>query len=206
MQALQFHNQAFNGQLFELIFFPAYMVIAGENEMIYKMLDETCNQTYVTAANDTYTQNDCPDYVGKKVALFFFTIYILLLVTLAINLLIAIFNNTYDEVNKDAKRIWASQRYKELIDEYIDRPILPPPFHLLSFIFNGFIGLIEYIQNRNRKTHPSSEQVKSNFFSQLLKQSNQKYSKIRNYSEREELIEWYENMAQEFFCQYSENW
>jgi hypothetical protein len=116
-----------------------------------------------------------------------------------------ILSNTYDEVNKDAKRIWASQRYKELIDEYIDRPILPPPFHLLSFILNGFIGLIERIKNRNRKTHPSSEPVQSNFFSKLFKPSKQKYSK-KNDGEREELIEWYENMAQEFFCQYSEKW
>ena len=107
-------------------------------------------------------------------------------------------------MNKDAKRIWASQRYKELIDEYIDRPILPPPLHLLSFIFNGFIALIEFI--KNRKTHPSSEQVKPNFFSKLLKPSKQKYSQIKNDSDRKELIEWYENMAQEFFCQYSENW
>ena len=118
-------------------------------------------------------------------------------------------------MNKDAKRIWASQRYKELIEEYIERSILPPPFHLLSFILNSFLGLIECIQiKKDRRTHPiknnqnstNSVEPKTSFCKKLITPLKQKYSKIENNTEKEELVDWYENMAQEFFCQYTEKW
>ena len=115
-------------------------------------------------------------------------------------------------MNKDAKRIWASQRYKVLIDEYIDRSILPPPFHLLSFILNSFLRLIESIQNqkRGRKTDPqndtSYEESKTSFCKKLITPLKQKYSKIEKDIDRKQLVDWYENMAQEFFCQHLEKW
>ena len=72
------------------------------------MYPDTCLEN---PENDTYTQDDCPDYVGKKVketgfkekktsvksilllqiSLAFYAIYIIVLVILAVNLMIAIF-------------------------------------------------------------------------------------------------------------------
>ena len=51
------------------------------------MIDTVCD----SPTNDTYTQNDCPDYNGRKVALVIYTTYLMFLLILAINLLIAIF-------------------------------------------------------------------------------------------------------------------
>lgn len=105
-------------------------------------------------------------------------------------------------MNKVAKKIWASQRYKQLIDEYIDRPILPPPFILLTFVYKIILKCIELVYNRYKRNHQPNS-TKSTCI-KLIFDTKPKYKKIT--TDREELIDWYENMAQEFFCQYTEKW
>ncbi|XP_053482029.1 transient receptor potential cation channel subfamily M member 2 [Ictalurus furcatus] len=61
-------------------------------------------------------------------------IYLLFANILLLNLLIAIFNYTFQEVQDNTDIIWKFQRY-ELIKEYHSRPSLPPPFILLSHIY-----------------------------------------------------------------------
>ena len=39
IQALMYHNQKLNGELFETVFFTAYLVVAGENSIVSTMLD-----------------------------------------------------------------------------------------------------------------------------------------------------------------------
>ncbi|XP_069388931.1 transient receptor potential cation channel subfamily M member 2 isoform X2 [Paralichthys olivaceus] len=64
-------------------------------------------------------------------------IYLLFANILLLNLLIAIFNFTFQQVQDNTDRIWKFQRY-ELIKEYHSRPAAPPPFiifgHLYLFI------------------------------------------------------------------------
>uniref|UniRef100_UPI0037E9964E transient receptor potential cation channel subfamily M member 2 n=1 Tax=Semicossyphus pulcher TaxID=241346 RepID=UPI0037E9964E len=64
-------------------------------------------------------------------------VYLLFANILLLNLLIAIFNFTFQEVQDNTDRIWKFQRY-ELIKEYHSRPAAPPPFiifiHLYLFI------------------------------------------------------------------------
>ncbi|XP_066542051.1 transient receptor potential cation channel subfamily M member 2-like isoform X2 [Hoplias malabaricus] len=61
-------------------------------------------------------------------------IYLLFANILLLNLLIAIFNYTFTEVQDNTDKIWKFQR-NELIREYHSRPSLPPPFILLSHIY-----------------------------------------------------------------------
>uniref|UniRef100_A0A6Q2WPK8 Transient receptor potential cation channel subfamily M member 2 n=1 Tax=Esox lucius TaxID=8010 RepID=A0A6Q2WPK8_ESOLU len=61
-------------------------------------------------------------------------VYLLFANILLLNLLIAIFNYTFQEVQDNTDNIWKFQRY-ELIKEYYSRPALPPPFILLSHIY-----------------------------------------------------------------------
>ncbi|TSK92937.1 Transient receptor potential cation channel subfamily M member 2 [Bagarius yarrelli] len=61
-------------------------------------------------------------------------VYLLFANILLLNLLIAIFNYTFEEVQGNTDIIWKFQRY-ELIKEYHSRPSLPPPFILLSHIY-----------------------------------------------------------------------
>ncbi|KAK6315529.1 hypothetical protein J4Q44_G00150580 [Coregonus suidteri] len=61
-------------------------------------------------------------------------VYLLFANILLLNLLIAIFNYTFQEVQDNTDTIWKFQRY-ELIKEYHSRPAAPPPLILLSHIF-----------------------------------------------------------------------
>ncbi|XP_037644765.1 transient receptor potential cation channel subfamily M member 2 [Sebastes umbrosus] len=61
-------------------------------------------------------------------------IYLLFANILLLNLLIAIFNFTFQEVQDNTDRIWKFQRY-ELIKEYHSRPTAPPPFIIFSHLY-----------------------------------------------------------------------
>ncbi|XP_053732121.1 LOW QUALITY PROTEIN: transient receptor potential cation channel subfamily M member 2-like [Synchiropus splendidus] len=68
-------------------------------------------------------------------------VYLLFANILLLNLLIAIFNFTFQEVQDNTDRIWKFQRY-ELIKEYHSRPAAPPPFIILSHIYLFIRGVI----------------------------------------------------------------
>ncbi|XP_072541667.1 transient receptor potential cation channel subfamily M member 2 [Salminus brasiliensis] len=94
-------------------------------------------------------------------------VYLLFANILLLNLLIAIFNYTFTEVQDNTDIIWKFQRY-ELIKEYHSRPALPPPFILLSHLYL----LITHV---------------------FLQRSSQKHRQFRqelSQSEEEELLSW----------------
>ncbi|XP_061081535.1 transient receptor potential cation channel subfamily M member 2-like isoform X1 [Conger conger] len=61
-------------------------------------------------------------------------VYLLFAHILLLNLLIAIFNYTFQEVQDNTDRIWKFQRYG-MIKEYHSRPTPPPPFIFLSHVY-----------------------------------------------------------------------
>ncbi|XP_067459474.1 transient receptor potential cation channel subfamily M member 2-like isoform X1 [Thunnus thynnus] len=61
-------------------------------------------------------------------------VYLLFANILLLNLLIAIFNFTFQEVQDNTDKIWKFQRY-ELIKEYHSRPAAPPPFIIFSHLY-----------------------------------------------------------------------
>nr|XP_047126615.1 transient receptor potential cation channel subfamily M member 3 [Hydra vulgaris] len=60
--------------------------------------------------------------------------YLLVANVLLLNLLIAIFNNTFEEVQANADTIWKFERFN-LVLEYANRPPLIPPFILLCHLY-----------------------------------------------------------------------
>uniref|UniRef100_A0A8C6THV7 Transient receptor potential cation channel, subfamily M, member 1a n=1 Tax=Neogobius melanostomus TaxID=47308 RepID=A0A8C6THV7_9GOBI len=60
--------------------------------------------------------------------------YLLVANILLVNLLIAVFNNTFFEVKSISNQIWKFQRY-QLIMTFHDRPILPPPLIVFPHIY-----------------------------------------------------------------------
>ncbi|XP_054471796.1 transient receptor potential cation channel subfamily M member 1-like [Anoplopoma fimbria] len=60
--------------------------------------------------------------------------YLLVANILLVNLLIAVFNNTFFEVKSISNQVWKFQRY-QLIMNFHDRPILPPPLIILPHIY-----------------------------------------------------------------------
>ncbi|KAL0979651.1 hypothetical protein UPYG_G00187790 [Umbra pygmaea] len=59
--------------------------------------------------------------------------YLLVANILLVNLLIAVFNNTFFEVKSISNQVWKFQRY-QLIMTFYERPILPPPLIIFSHI------------------------------------------------------------------------
>ena len=48
--------------------------------------------------------------------------------------ILSLFSNTYNQVQKEADMIWKYRRYN-LINEYENRPILPPPLTALYLFY-----------------------------------------------------------------------
>ncbi|XP_061577797.1 transient receptor potential cation channel subfamily M member 1-like isoform X2 [Cololabis saira] len=63
--------------------------------------------------------------------------YLLVANILLVNLLIAVFNNTFCEIKSISNQVWKFQRY-QLIMTFHDRPILPPPLIILSHLYIVF--------------------------------------------------------------------
>ncbi|XP_032380566.1 transient receptor potential cation channel subfamily M member 1b isoform X3 [Etheostoma spectabile] len=63
--------------------------------------------------------------------------YLLVANILLVNLLIAVFNNTFFEVKSISNQVWKFQRY-QLIMTFHDRPILPPPLIIFSHLYIVF--------------------------------------------------------------------
>ncbi|CAF1524515.1 unnamed protein product [Didymodactylos carnosus] len=57
---------------------------------------------------------------------------------LLVNLLIAMFSNTFSSCQTDTDYIWKSQRFK-LVFEYLDRPSLPPPLICIPHLYRLFL-------------------------------------------------------------------
>lgn len=60
--------------------------------------------------------------------------YLLVANILLINLLIAVFNNIFNEVNAISHQVWMFQRFT-VVMEYEEKPVLPPPLIVLCHVF-----------------------------------------------------------------------
>jgi tryptophan-rich sensory protein len=88
-------------------------------------------------------------------------LYLTVANVLLINLLIAMFSNTFDRLQADTDCIWKFQHYS-LVCYHLTRPSLPPPLVFLSHIWRGILYLVssysdikwfkeKYIQHRNKE-------------------------------------------------------
>lgn len=62
------------------------------------------------------------------------SVYLLVANILLINLLIAVFNNIFNEVNAIAHQVWMFQRFT-VVMEYEQKPVLPPPLIAVCHIY-----------------------------------------------------------------------
>lgn len=84
-----------------------------------------------------------PCRTGRWVTPIIMSIYLLVANILLINLLIAVFNNIFNEVNAIAHQVWMFQRFT-VVMEYEQKPLLPPPFIIFSHMFL----LIKYFKRK----------------------------------------------------------
>lgn len=134
------------------------------------------------------------------------SMYLLIANILLINLLIAVFNNIFNEVNSVSHQVWMFQRFT-VVMEYQQKPVLPPPFiafchlyALVKYLIRKAKGL-QHVRDNGLKLFLEKEDMErlydfeeecvEGFFHELaleIQQSTQE--RIRNTDER------VENMAQ----------
>lgn len=77
---------------------------------------------------------ETPCITGRWITPAVMSIYLLIANILLINLLIAVFNNIFIEVNAISHQVWMFQRFT-VVMEYEQKPILPPPFIIICHMF-----------------------------------------------------------------------
>ncbi|CAF0727257.1 unnamed protein product [Adineta ricciae] len=111
----------------------SYSLIYGVQKFSWHLPREIVNLAYWQIfgelnALETFEHN----YKANGYAAFILLVaYMAVVSILLVNLLIAMFSNTFDRLQTDTDRIWKFQRYS-LVCEYLSRPSLPPPLILVS--------------------------------------------------------------------------
>uniref|UniRef100_F1KTF4 Transient receptor potential channel n=1 Tax=Ascaris suum TaxID=6253 RepID=F1KTF4_ASCSU len=121
-QSITYPHEKWNWLLVRNIFYKPYFMLYGE---VYAGEIDTCG--------DEGT-NCVP---GGWIPPALMTVFLLVANILLINMLIAIFNNIFNETNDMSQQVWLFQRYEQVL-EYENTPLLPPPFtpiaHLISLM------------------------------------------------------------------------
>ncbi|XP_050299656.1 transient receptor potential cation channel trpm isoform X2 [Anthonomus grandis grandis] len=128
-QAILNPNAAPHWRIARDVFMEPYFMLYGE--VYADKIDPDCG-----------TDEDC-HVPGRWISPVIMSVYLLVANILLINLLIAVFNNIFNEVNSIAHQVWMFQRFT-VVMEYEQKPLLPPPFIIFCHIFL----LIKYIRRK----------------------------------------------------------
>ncbi|XP_066585207.1 transient receptor potential cation channel trpm isoform X2 [Prorops nasuta] len=111
-------------------------------------------EPYFMLYGEVYADNidpDCGDEPGMIACLpgrwitpAAMSMYLLVANILLINLLIAVFNNIFNEVNAVAHQVWMFQRFT-VVMEYEQKPVLPPPLIAICHVYLLVKYLFRYI-------------------------------------------------------------
>uniref|UniRef100_A0A3B3WZE6 Transient receptor potential cation channel, subfamily M, member 3 n=1 Tax=Poecilia mexicana TaxID=48701 RepID=A0A3B3WZE6_9TELE len=128
-QAILHPNEDPSWMLARNIFFMPYWMIYGE--VFADQIDPPCGQNITTEDGVVVTLPPCK--TGAWIVPAIMACYLLVANILLVNLLIAVFNNTFFEVKSISNQVWKFQRY-QLIMTFHERPVLPPPLIIFSHI------------------------------------------------------------------------
>lgn len=170
-QAILYPNEAASWSMLSRILFRPYFQVYGE---LFVDPPDTLDKTataFGTPRNDEH---------GDTIVLFIMAFYLLVANILLLNLLIAIFNNTFSSVQANANQIWKFQRYY-LVMEYAQRPVLIPPFIILNHVIHAIKGLYRWLKRCRGRGHRNQES--SSFGLKLFLETND-LQKIMMFEER----------------------
>ncbi|XP_075067071.1 transient receptor potential cation channel subfamily M member 3 isoform X4 [Mixophyes fleayi] len=146
-QAILFPSEEPSWKLAKNIFYMPYWMIYGE--VFADQIDPPCG--YNETLEDGKTIQYPPCKTGAWIVPAIMACYLLVANILLVNLLIAVFNNTFFEVKSISNQVWKFQRY-QLIMTFHERPVLPPPL----IIFSHFTMICKHLCCRWRK-HESDQ-------------------------------------------------
>ncbi|XP_072379429.1 transient receptor potential cation channel trpm isoform X4 [Diabrotica undecimpunctata] len=129
-QAILYPEQDPSWRIARDVFFEPYFMLYGE--VFAGEIDPPCG-----GKGEEICQT------GRWISPVIMSIYLLVANILLINLLIAVFNNIFNEVNAIAHQVWMFQRFT-VVMEYEQKPLLPPPF----IIFSHFYLLFKYFRRK----------------------------------------------------------
>ncbi|KAM8961538.1 transient receptor potential cation channel subfamily M member 3 isoform 3-T3 [Pelodytes ibericus] len=146
-QAILFPSEQASWKLAKNIFYMPYWMIYGE--VFADQIDPPCG--YNETGEDGKVTQFPPCKTGAWIVPAIMACYLLVANILLVNLLIAVFNNTFFEVKSISNQVWKFQRY-QLIMTFHERPVLPPPL----IIFSHFTMICKHLCCRWRK-HESDQ-------------------------------------------------
>ncbi|XP_059478668.1 transient receptor potential cation channel trpm isoform X6 [Neocloeon triangulifer] len=118
-------------------------ILYPHNESGWHLLKDVVFQPYFMLYGEVFADDIDPPCGGegqmacvtaKWISPIIMSIYLLVANILLINLLIAVFNNIFNEVNANSHQVWMFQRFT-VVMEYEQKPVLPPPFIFISHIY-----------------------------------------------------------------------
>uniref|UniRef100_H9G719 Transient receptor potential cation channel subfamily M member 1 n=1 Tax=Anolis carolinensis TaxID=28377 RepID=H9G719_ANOCA len=127
-QAILHPDEEPSWRLARNIFYMPYWMIYGE--VFADQIDPPCGDNLY----DEDGKRLPPCIPGAWLTPAIMACYLLVANILLVNLLIAVFNNTFFEVKSISNQVWKFQRY-QLIMTFHDRPVLPPPMIIFSHIY-----------------------------------------------------------------------
>ncbi|XP_029328256.1 transient receptor potential cation channel subfamily M member 3 isoform X4 [Mus caroli] len=158
-QAILFPNEEPSWKLAKNIFYMPYWMIYGEvfaDQIDRKQVYDShtpksapCGQNETREDGKTIQLPPCK--TGAWIVPAIMACYLLVANILLVNLLIAVFNNTFFEVKSISNQVWKFQRY-QLIMTFHERPVLPPPL----IIFSHMTMIFQHVCCRWRK-HESDQ-------------------------------------------------
>ncbi|CAL1536039.1 unnamed protein product, partial [Lymnaea stagnalis] len=113
----------------------AYWHIYGElflDEIEGRGTSDSCTDNATKYGENS--SDRCPSAVGKYFVPILLGCYILMTNVLLLNLLIAMFSYTFQQIQDNTDMHWCFQRFN-LVFEYTQRPVLPPPLIIFSHIY-----------------------------------------------------------------------
>ncbi|XP_059956848.1 transient receptor potential cation channel subfamily M member 3 isoform X3 [Mesoplodon densirostris] len=141
-QAILFPNEEPSWKLAKNIFYMPYWMIYGE--VFADQIDPPCGQNETREDGKIIQLPPCK--TGDWIVPAIMACYLLVANILLVNLLIAVFNNTFFEVKSISNQVWKFQRY-QLIMTFHERPVLPPPL----IIFSHMTMIFQHLCCRWRK-------------------------------------------------------
>ncbi|XP_032807275.1 transient receptor potential cation channel subfamily M member 7-like isoform X2 [Petromyzon marinus] len=160
-QAILFKEADPSWYLARNIVFQPYWMIFGE---VYAPEIDACENIMKNNTDDEYP----PCTTGAFITPFLQAVYLFVQYIIMVNLLIAFFNNIYLEAKNISDKLWKFHRYHFTM-YYHQKPILPPPLILLSYL-----SLFASQLCRRCKRNPAKRKDKQSWLKLYLTEEDEK--------------------------------
>ncbi|XP_015190777.1 PREDICTED: transient receptor potential cation channel trpm isoform X4 [Polistes dominula] len=127
----------------------------------WRIIRDIFMEPYFMLYGEVYADNIDPDcgnepgmpecLPGRWITPAVMSVYLLVANILLINLLIAVFNNIFNEVNAVAHQVWMFQRFT-VVMEYEQKPVLPPPLIAVCHVYLLVKYLLRHLTRGKRST------------------------------------------------------